>query len=257
MPDAEEAFTGTGGTSGIDAARKAIEEKCQVLECDLIYAYALADGAPSVLLPLASFIQALVAEIPAAVYWTEDYFDADDFIEAELLGLGWKPGWENHPDTLWLGPEQLKIALATKLRELEANRGAAYQFAAMFPHAGMSFTTPRIRAAWANDLAASIENLVEARKTDVNAGNRISDSEDAALLQSLVDELVASPVFSGTRGLNKRLLIAKKLLGERIPRHPHGRVGRIAQNAEGADLNLVMVVKAADEKLWLNHTVPD
>jgi hypothetical protein len=248
---------GSGDTPDIDAIRKAIEEQCRVLECDLIYAFTLAENAPRVLLPLTSFIQALVAEMPAAVYWTEDYFDVDDFIETELLGLGWKPGWENHQDTLWLGPEQLKIALATKLEELQTKRDAPFQFAAMFPYAGMSYATRRIRAAWAIDLAASIEKLVEARKDNVNTGNRISDSEDAALLQSLVDELVASSVFSGTRGLNKRVLIAKKLLGERMPRHPLGRVGRIAQNSEGADLNLVMIVRAADEKLWLNDTVPD
>ena len=36
-----------------------------------------------------------------------------------------------------------------------------------------------------------------------------------------------------------------------------GRVTRVAQNGDICDLNLVMVVKEADEKIWLESNLSD
>lgn len=241
----------------IEHTRARLHAHCYKSACAFIEAYVLADDGARIVMDVDAFLRAISAERPPAVYWTEELFDVDDFIESELLALGWKPGYEDRPETTWLGPEQIKDALAKHFKQLSKHDEAAFELAAMFASRGVCCATNSIRAPWAIELATEISELVEARQSDVQTSMKITESEDAELLQSLVSELVANEVFRKTRGLNKRLLVATKLIGARVPRHPRGGVGRITPTGEGCDLNMIIVVKAADEKIWIESALPE
>lgn len=239
----------------MELIKKKLREHCEQYNCVFIEAEFISSDAPRIWLELEPFMLAIRAEVPRAVYYYEDIFDIDDFIESEMQQLGWKPGFEDHPDTVWLGPEQVKLALIDYLKQFEQCAETAYQLVAVFPSNGV-FCTVSLRAPWATEIEDMIDSLIESRQDDVTATMKISESEDAQLLQNIVVELVANEMFAKTRGLNKRLLLATKLVGDRIPRHPDGRVTKLAQNGNYCDANLAMVVKAADEKIWLETALP-
>lgn len=240
----------------MELIKKELREYCEQHNSVLIEADFTSGDVPRIWLELDAFKLAVKAEQPRAVYYYENIFDIDDFIESEMQQLGWKPGFEDHPGTIWLGPDQVKVALIEHLKQFEQYAETAYQLVAVFPTNGV-FCTISSRAPWATEIEQMIDSLIESRKDDVAATMKISESEDAQLLQSIVVELAANEMFAKTRGLNKRLLLAIKLFGDKIPKHPDSRVTKLAHNGDYCDANLAMVVKAADEKLWLETTLPD
>lgn len=201
------------------------------------------------------FLLAIHAERPRAVYWThQTSFNLEEFIEEELRSLGWKPGYEDSPDSIWIGPDALGKAVLEWMPSIIDRENSTYLLSCQFASNG-AMCRMTFRPSWACVLSSQVRSLLLARTEEVNEDVRISESEDSDLLIALAAELVANEVFARTRGLNQRLLLAKKLVGDRVPQHRQGQVARLAQNSEYCDQNLCLVVKSADEQLWLASTL--
>ena len=126
---------------------------------------------------------------------------------------------------------------------------------ALFQGRGASCWTGTLRPDWLIEFATQIDDLIENRENDVQASMQSSEAEDAELMDALVAELAGNEVFRKTKGLNKRLMLAKTLIGDRVPAHPTGRLGCIALHGVMCDLNLVNVVRDADQRVFVETSL--
>lgn len=240
----------------IDRALFLIHKHARRSGLSIVHALSLAKE-QATLVEIDEFLLAIHAERPRVVYWTHQAsFNLEEFIEEELRALGWKPGCDDSPDSIWIGPDALVKAVLEWMPSIIDRENSAYLLSCQFSSSGTSCATT-FRPSWVRELSSQLRSLILARTEQVNQDVRISESEDASLLMALAAELVANEVFARTRGLNKRLLLAKKLLGDRVPQHRQGQIAKLAQNSEYCDQNLCLVVKSADEQLWLASTLPD
>lgn len=126
---------------------------------------------------------------------------------------------------------------------------------ALFHGRGATCWTGTLTPDWLTKFATQINNLVENYDDNLQASLQSSDAKDAVLMDGLVAELAANEVFRKTKGLNKRLMLAKTLVGDRVPAHRSGRLGCIAQHGLMCDLNLVNVVRDADQRVFVESSL--
>ena len=237
----------------IQLMRWKLHDHCFRHGCAVIEAESLSGAGSQNVLRFEAFLRAIAAEKPAAVYWTQAIFDIDEFIESELQSLGWEPGDEDDEDSDWPRIVEIKSALTMSIKRVAAFDASPYEMEAMFPGSRIS----KLRARWASELASDIREFVEQKEDEAQASSAQDEAENEEHFQSFVSELLTNEVFRKTRGLKKRLLLAQNLIGSKVPTHPNHSLTRITPDADFCDLNMVKVVKAAAEQIWIETSLQD
>lgn len=235
-------------TESIESTKDRVLKLCNELEIAGIQGYFCNQEAmSSLILNDESFLQAMRAEMPKAIYWFELKFNLVEFIESELSAQGWREEFDDdEEDTRFPTFDALRAQLGASEAELAEYEGTTYSLCVMFPGAGAN-RIARFRTTWSYSLEDDINELIDAHKNDARSVINAALANNERALNLLASEIAKHPEFLTTRGLPKRYSLVSKLYKDRIPRHPTGRISRAVEHVPGADLNLELVTKMAQD----------
>ena len=232
----------------IASIKQQVLQLCEELDITGIEAYYCnQEASPTLILSRESFLAAIKAERPRAIYWYEFTFDLVSFIESEMGSEGWKEEFdEDETNTRFPTVEAMRERLQLEESAVVAQTGKAYYLCAMFPGAGAN-RVAKFQTLWSSNLEGEIGDLMdEYREERANIRYRALVGNTNGL-EKLAIEIAAHPEFLATRGLPKRYALVARLFKGRIPPHPGGRWSRAVEHVPGADLNLELVVKMAQD----------
>lgn len=232
----------------IASIKQQVLQLCEELDIAGIEAhYFNQEASPSLILSREPFLAAIRAERPRAIYWFEFKFDLVQFIEAEMGSEGWKEAFdEDETNTRFPTVEEIREKLQLEESAVAAETGRAYYLCAMFPGAGAN-RVARFQTLWSSNLEEGIGDLIDEHREERSNIRQRALVGNTNGLEKLAIEIAAHPEFLATRGLPKRYALVARLFKGKIPPHPGGRWSRAVEHVPGADLNLELVVKMAQD----------
>lgn len=235
-------------TESIASIKDQVLQLCSELEIAAIQGFLInQESMPSLILNEDSFLMAVRAEKPRAIYWFELQFNLLEFIEAELSAEGWREEFdEDESNTRFPTLDELISQLSAPASELAAHEGSTYSLCVLFPGAGAN-RIARFRTTWSYGLEDEIGELIDAHKNHARSVVNVALADNEKALKTLALEIAKNAEFLTTRGLPKRYSLVSKLYKDRIPPHPTGRFSRAVEHVPGADLNLELVTKMAQD----------
>ena len=235
-------------TESVAATKEHVLQLCNELEVAAIRGFFInSETMPSLILNEESFLQAVKAEKPKAVYWHELHFSLIEFIESELSALGWREEFDEDENcTRFPTLDQLRAQLCAPASAIAAYEGSTYSLCVMFPGAGAN-RVARFRTTWLYNIEDEIAELIEGHQKFARSSAKVALAGNGKALYPLALEIAQNAEFLSTRGLPKRYSIVAKLYQDRIPPHPDGRASRAVEHVPGADLNLELVTKMAQD----------
>ena len=235
-------------TESVTATKEHVLQLCNELEIAAIQGLFInSDAMPSLILNEESFLQAVKAEKPKAVYWYEMNFNLMEFIESELGALGWREEFDEDENcTRFPTLDQLSAQLSAPAGALAVYEGSIYSLFVMFSGAGAN-RIARCRTTWSFNVEDEIAELIEGHQKFARSSAKVALAGNGKALYPLALEIAKNAEFLSTRGLPKRYSIVAKLYQDRIPPHPDGRASRAVEHVPGADLNLELVTKMAQD----------
>lgn len=238
-----------------DAVKADLLAHCEEIAAVAIEGLSIDLGKGAVVrLGLNDFFAASAAEKPRAIFWYENVFDVEDWIEDELREAGWDEDKVGDEDAYWPSLDQAHKYLCPRLETVREYSGSPYFVMALYTTDGVCRVTSFL-AAWYSGLSTAIEEMLEERMEAARLEHSRGDTKNKALLNQLIDEIAARDDFRAAKGLPKRALLIQTLYGDKIPKHPKGLTTRLKQHLDDMDVNMAYVLKAADEKAWLDKAL--
>ena len=208
------------------------------------------DKAPIILLECAQFFEAVVAEIPTAVFYSQSVFEVTDWLESELEAAGWDEENVGSEDGYWPSLQQAMDHLEPQITVMEKHAGEPYFLGALYTVEGV-VRRMTVVASWYSDLPDLVGDMLEERMQSVRLVRSRADTSNMELINQLIDEIASRKDFQAANGLPKKALLIQALYGDKIPKHPKGLTTRLKQHLDDMDVNFAHVLKAADEKAWV------
>lgn len=235
-------------TEGIASIKDQILQLCNELEIAAIKGFFInQETMPSLILNEESFLQAVRAEKPRAIYWFDIQFNLLEFIESELSAEGWREEFdEDESNTRFPTLDELSAKLSASAAELATYEGSIYNLCVMYPGAGAN-RIARFRTTWSYELEDEIGQMIDDHKNHARSVVNVALAGNEKALQTLALEIAKNAEFLTTRGLPKRYSLVARLFKDRIPPHPTRRFSRAVEHVPGADLNLELVTKMAQD----------
>ncbi|MBX8514905.1 hypothetical protein K5D69_09375 [Pseudomonas cichorii] len=228
--------------------KQQVSHLCEELDIAVIEAYySNQEASPNLTLSKEPFLAAIRAERPRAIYWFEFKFDLGQFIETEMGSEGWKEEFDDdETNSRFPTVEEMRERLQLEESVVAAETGKAYYLCVMFPGAGAN-RVAKFQTLWSSNLEDEIGDLIDEHRVERSNIRQRALIGNTNGLEKLAIEIAAHPEFLATRGLPKRYALVARLFKGRIPPHPDGRWSRAIEHVPGADLNLELVVKMAQD----------
>lgn len=198
----------------------------------------------------ASFFSLLPHEKPSAVFYQTISYDPWRLIRGRLMANGWEERYESRRESIWPTPDEIKSELSLEFSHVESQIGLPRSLMMTYSIHGQHRVC-WLSAEWAEELSEKIDEIIEARyEREEEARDKV-----AVTLESLIVEVANDPEFKAIRGRPKKLLFLQKKYGERIPRHPRGKMAKPAQNCDYVDENISIVLVKADDIAWASENL--
>jgi hypothetical protein len=227
-----------------------VKEVCADIKTAVIRgAFLRGDGASVIELGHAEMLEAISAERPAAVFYSLIKFDADGFIHLALQANGWKEGYDKRPGSRFPSPDKVRAHVQSKIDSLASRPDSHHELHVCYSRDGcvrhMEFAEE-----WAEELYCEIADFVEAHIDDTETDNDEAEERAKEAMKDLIQKVAQDEGFKALRGLPKRLLYLQSHYGDKIPRHPRGRLHRPAQHIELVDYHMAIVLTEASNSIW-------